>query len=72
MNFANQLKAGPKKVFGKFMDGSNSEDRLENLIKKIEDYTRFLLVQNQRNKTKDKSAGRRVEESVQFAKTKEL
>ena len=71
MNIANQLKGGPKKVFGKFMDGSTSEDRLECLIKKIEDYTKFLLVQNQRSKTKDKSAGRRVEEAIQFAKSKE-
>ena len=70
MDIANQLKAGPKKVFGRFVDGSTSEERLDSLIKKIEDYTRFLLVQNQRSKTKDKSAGRRVEDAMAFAQTK--
>ena len=53
------------------MDGSTSEERLEGLIRKIEDYTRFLLVQNQRSKMKDKSAGRRVEDALTFAKTKQ-
>jgi hypothetical protein len=72
MDIANQLRAGPKKVFGRFMDGSTSEGRLENLIKKIEDYTRFLLVQNQKSKNKDKSAGRRVEDAINFAKSKEV
>ena len=35
-----------KKLFGKFVDGSEKKDRLEALIEKIEDYTTFVLTQN--------------------------
>ena len=44
MNLGNELKQSHKKVFGKYVDGSSSKDRLEDLLQKIENYTRFLIV----------------------------
>ena len=45
----------PKKPFGR-SDGSTSKDRLEELLAKIEGYTHFLLMQNQRHKQRDAKA----------------
>lgn len=67
MNLGNELKQSHKKVFGKYVDGSSSKDRLEDLLQKIENYTRFLLVQNQ--KARNKSANRRVEDAQEFARS---
>lgn len=47
--------ARPKKPFGR-SDGSSSKDRLEELLTKIEGYTHFLLMQNQRHKQRDAKA----------------
>jgi hypothetical protein len=35
-----------KKLFGKFADGSSKEDRLNDLLSKVEEYSRFILKQN--------------------------
>jgi len=35
-----------KKLFGKFVDGSSKKDRLEELLERTEQYTRFILQQN--------------------------
>lgn len=34
------------KLFGKYVDGTDKQDRLTQLIEKVEDYTRFVLTQN--------------------------
>ena len=34
------------KLFGKYVDGTDKKDRLQHLIEKVEDYTRFVLTQN--------------------------
>lgn len=47
--------ARPKMPFGR-SDGSSSKDRLEELLTKIEGYTHFLLMQNQRHKARDAKA----------------
>ena len=35
-----------KKLFGKYVDGTDKQDRLQGLIERVEDYTRFVLMQN--------------------------
>ena len=35
-----------KKLFGKFNDGSSKKDRLNDLLTKVEEYSRFILRQN--------------------------
>ena len=35
-----------KKLFGKFNDGSSKKDRLNDLLQKVEEYSRFILRQN--------------------------
>ena len=43
------MKNTGRKQFGKFVDGSNKEDRLDDLIERVEQYTRFILHQNLRH-----------------------
>lgn len=45
-NSLNQLKCGKKGAFGRNTDTHNKKERLDELLEKIEDYTRFILQQN--------------------------
>ena len=45
-NSLNQLKCGKKGAFGRNTDSNNKKERLEDLLEKIEQYTRFILQQN--------------------------
>ena len=61
-NFGKQLAAtSSKKVFGKYTDGSSSKSRLDDLLRRVENYTRFLLDQNKRHR--DKTAQERMRDA---------
>lgn len=53
--------ATSKKHFGKYTDGSSSKSRLEDLLRRVENYTRFLLDQNKRHR--DKTAQEKMREA---------
>jgi hypothetical protein len=42
-NALTNLASTKKKLFGKFQDGSSKKDRLNDLLHKVEEYTRFIL-----------------------------
>jgi hypothetical protein len=43
------MKTTSRKQFGKYKDGTSKGDRLEDLIERVEEYTRFILYQNLRH-----------------------
>jgi len=43
------MKNTSRKQFGKYKDGTSKGDRLEDLIERVEEYTRFILYQNLRH-----------------------
>lgn len=45
-NHFNNFNSSQKKLFGKYVDGTDKKDRLQGLIERVEDYTRFVLMQN--------------------------
>ena len=45
-NSLNSLKCGKKGAFGRNTGSNNKKERLEDLLEKIEQYTRFILQQN--------------------------
>lgn len=45
-NTLNMLKCGKKAAFGRNTDNNSKKERLDDLLEKIEQYTRFILQQN--------------------------
>lgn len=40
---------GKTKLFGKFVDGTEKKDRLQDLLEKVTEYTSFILQQNKKS-----------------------
>lgn len=56
------MKNSSRKQFGKFTDGTNKQDRLTDLIERVEQYTRFILHQNlMHHKSQQRKKNKEVE-----------